>query len=82
MSLSDIVHRFKSLTTSRYRHGVLQKDWPPFPGRLWQRNYFERIICNERELNHIREYIMQNPEQCHDDDVHPFKLTMADFVFY
>lgn len=32
------------------------------PGRLiWQRNYFERIIRNERELNATREYMANNP---------------------
>lgn len=32
------------------------------PGRLiWQRNYFERIIRNERELNATREYMSNNP---------------------
>ncbi len=27
----------------------------------WQRNYYERIIRNERELNAVREYISNNP---------------------
>ena len=58
MSLPDVVHRFKSLTTTRYRHGVLQNGWSPFPGRLWQRNYYERVIRNDGELRHIREYIL------------------------
>lgn len=35
MALPDLVHRFKSLTTSRYIHGVKQKGWRPFPGKLW-----------------------------------------------
>jgi len=29
--------------------------------RVWQRNYFERIIRNEEELQRIREYIRSNP---------------------
>ena len=61
LSLPDVVHRFKSLTTARYRHRVKQHDWPPFPGKLWQRNYYEHIIRDENELNHTREYITQNP---------------------
>ena len=28
---------------------------------VWQRNYYERVIRNERELNDIREYIVNNP---------------------
>jgi len=61
LSLSDVVHRFKTLTTKRYTDGVKQHGWPPFPGRLWQRNYFEHIVRNEDELNRIREYITNNP---------------------
>ncbi len=28
---------------------------------LWQRNYWEHIIRDEQELNHIRKYIINNP---------------------
>ena len=63
LSLPDVVHRFKSLTTARYRHGVKQKQWPPFPGKLWQRNYYEHIVRDENELNDIRKYIMDNPRK-------------------
>ena len=50
LSLPDVVHRFKSLTTTRYREGVTTVGWTPFPGRLWQRNYYEHIIRNEIAL--------------------------------
>jgi putative transposase len=29
---------------------------------IWQRNYFERVIRNEKELNNIRQYIIDNPK--------------------
>jgi REP element-mobilizing transposase RayT len=60
-SLPKVVQWFKSFTTARYRNGVHDNNWPPFPGRLWQRNYWERIIRNERELEAIRRYIWNNP---------------------
>jgi REP element-mobilizing transposase RayT len=60
-SLPDVVRRFKSLTTKRYSDGVKQSGWVPFPGKLWQRNYYEHIIRNERSLDRIREYILNNP---------------------
>jgi putative transposase len=60
-SLPEVVQWFKSFTTARYRVGVRDNNWPPFPGRLWQRNYWERIIRNERELEAIRRYIWNNP---------------------
>jgi REP element-mobilizing transposase RayT len=61
LSLGDVVHRFKTLTTSRYARGVKEQGWDPFPGRLWQRNYYEHIIRNDRALEAIRAYIIGNP---------------------
>jgi putative transposase len=60
MSLPDVVHRFKTMTTKRYADGVKITGWKPFPGKLWQRNYWERVVRNESELNVIREYIRTN----------------------
>jgi hypothetical protein len=28
---------------------------------LWQRNYYEHVLRNDRELDRIREYIATNP---------------------
>jgi REP element-mobilizing transposase RayT len=71
MSLMDVVHRFKSLTTARYRHYVVEKNWQPFPGRLWQRNYYEHIVRDENELNYIRQYILDNPMRWEMDRENP-----------
>jgi hypothetical protein len=62
MSLPDVVHRFKTLTTKRYTDGVKQSNWPPFPGKVWQRNYYERVI-DEAELDRARRYIETNPAE-------------------
>ena len=35
----------------------------------WQRNYYERIIRDENELNITREYIINNPENWKDDEL-------------
>jgi REP element-mobilizing transposase RayT len=37
----------------RARHGV--------PLQVWQDNFYEHVIRNEKELNRIREYICNNP---------------------
>ena len=71
MSLPDVVQRFKSLTTVKYRWGVRQDGWPPFPGRLWQRNYYEHVIRDEEELNRIRQYIVDNPQNWAHDIENP-----------
>jgi REP element-mobilizing transposase RayT len=61
LSLGDIVQRFKTLTTSRFSHGVRQAAWPAFRGRLWQRNYYDHVIRDEGSLERLREYIRDNP---------------------
>jgi REP element-mobilizing transposase RayT len=71
LSLPDLVHRFKSFTTAQYRHGVQHDGWTPFPGRLWQRNYYERIIRNDDELGRIRQYVTGNPARWAMDRYHP-----------
>jgi REP element-mobilizing transposase RayT len=77
LSLPDIVHRFKSLTTTRYKKGVAQFDWPLFPGKLWQRNYYEHVIRNEEELLQIREYIITNPIKWVLDEENPNQVGIA-----
>ncbi|WP_224410498.1 transposase [Oscillatoria salina] len=61
LNLGDVVHRFKSLTTTKYRHGVYERQWQPFLKRFWQRNYYEHIIRNQKSLAEIRDYIYNNP---------------------
>jgi hypothetical protein len=42
------------------------------PGtQIWQRNYFERIIRSDYELNRIREYIIDNPARWETDRENP-----------
>jgi len=71
LSLSDVVHRFKTLTTKRYADGVKKSGWQPFPGKLWQRNFWEHIIRNEKEEKRIKEYIRNNPAQWESDKLYP-----------
>jgi REP element-mobilizing transposase RayT len=36
---------------------------------VWQRNYYEQVIRDEADLNHIREYIIYNPTNWKDDEL-------------
>ena len=59
-TIGSIVRGFKiGVTKWAYQHTPYQK--------LWQRNYYERIIRDENELNHIREYIIENPLNWQED---------------
>ncbi len=53
-SLSELIGAFKT-TSSKLIH---QNGLSEFQ---WQRNYYERIIRNEKELDKIRKYIFENP---------------------
>ena len=75
LSLPDVVHRYKSWTTKLYSDGVKQNGWEPFPGRLWQQNYYERIIRSDDELNRIREYIHENLKIWASDDENPANIA-------
>ena len=59
--LPTIIQWFKTMSTNEYIKNVSPSRWPVFPGRLWQRNYFERVIRNDAELDQFRDYIQTNP---------------------
>ncbi len=66
-----ILQWFKTITTNAYIRGVKQDDLPPFNKRLWQRNYYEHIIRNDKALDRLRVYIAGNPSHWADDTLHP-----------
>ena len=65
--LSAVVQWFKTMSTNEYIRGVKQLGWPPFDRRLWQRNYYERIIRNQLAYNNISNYIINNPARWDED---------------
>lgn len=54
-----------------------EKDWRSFPGKLWQRNYYERIIRDDEELHSIHQYILDNPARWQEDNENPLKGATA-----
>jgi REP element-mobilizing transposase RayT len=62
-TLGQIVGWFKTMTTNEYIRGVRERGWPPFPGKVWQRNYYEHIVRNRQALERIRTYVETNPER-------------------
>jgi putative transposase len=65
-SLGAIIRSFKSAVT---------KCINELPNTLisnpWQRNYYEHIIRNERDLERIRQYILDNPADWDKDEYNP-----------
>lgn len=60
-SLGSFIGGFKSITTKRINE--IRKT-PGAP--VWQRNYDEHIIDNDKELQRIRKYIEENPRHWED----------------
>jgi REP element-mobilizing transposase RayT len=63
LSLPDVVHRFKTMTTAQYIEGVKTRGWPRFRSHLWRRGYYDRVVRSERALQEIRNYIVGNPRR-------------------
>ncbi len=61
-SLGSFIAGFKSAVTKRINQ---RRGTPGAP--VWQRNYYEHIIRDERALNAIRRYIAENPMRWHLD---------------
>ena len=71
LSLTTIIQRFKTLTTTKYINGVRHNHWYPFRKKLWQRNYYEHVIRDEKSLEEIQKYIVNNPYHWEEDVLHP-----------
>ena len=65
--IHQMVQWFKTMTTNAYIRGVKMSDWKPFDGKLWQRNYYEHIIRDQRAYDKISQYITNNPAQWQTD---------------
>jgi len=66
-TVGDIIGAFKSITSVEYIRGIKTKGWPEFDRRIWQRNYWEHIIRDEKSFSRISEYIKNNPKKWLDD---------------
>jgi len=64
--LPEIVRAFKTFSARRINESRRTPGEP-----IWQRNYFDRIIRDENELNRILEYIIYNPLKWEEDKDNP-----------
>ena len=68
--LSEIVRQFKTFSSRRINK---LRDNPGVP--VWQRNYYERVIRDEKELAAIREYIHTNSMKWDLDKNNPMNIN-------
>jgi len=71
MLLSKIISWFK-MNSAKQINILLNQSGIP----LWQRNYYERIIRNNKELNRIRQYIISNPDNWETDRNNPKNFNL------
>ena len=74
-SLGQIVGAFKSLSTSAVNH-LLDRS-----GSVWQRNYYEHIVRSGKDLDAIRVYVDQNPQQWRNDRENPRAQSISPYPF-
>ncbi len=51
------------MVTNNYLREMKNNNFPKFNKKLFQRNYYEHIIRNEKEYLLIRQYIRDNPSK-------------------
>jgi putative transposase len=67
-SIPTMVRSYKSAVALRINYARPGDSTP-----VWQRNYHERIIRNDREMGNIWRYIQSNPVMWADDNENPDK---------
>ncbi len=62
-TLAKIIHSWKSYTANSLRRELEQTGWQPaLPGEhLWQREYWDRFIRDEKHFHAAIAYILDNP---------------------
>lgn len=71
-TIGNIVGAYKSLVANACLE--IYKSKNETMGKLWQRNYYEHIIRNEKSYQTISEYIINNPAKWTDDKFYDNRL--------
>jgi putative transposase len=62
-TLGTMIRWFKATTVEAWRTGARNSGWPRYERHLWQPDYHDRIIRNDRQLQIDKEYILGNPDR-------------------
>lgn len=68
--LSEIVRQFKTFSARRINDLRNTRGIP-----VWQRNYYEHIIRDEKSYQRISEYIINNPVQWQQDELYNMVIS-------
>ena len=67
--LPEIVRALKTFSSRKIN---LVRNTPGVP--VWQRNYYEHVVRNEKDMQSIQEYIVNNPLQWETDENNPVNI--------
>ncbi len=70
-SLYNVIQWFKTMSTNEYIRNVKSNNWQRFDEKLFQRNYYEHIIRDEKSYFTIADYIINNPKNWNADSINP-----------
>jgi REP element-mobilizing transposase RayT len=68
-SLTEVIQWFKTMAVNEYLRDAKARDVRVPP--LWQRGYYDHIVRDDRDLQRIREYIIDNPRKWAEDEENP-----------
>ena len=71
-TLGSIIGAYKSIAAVAWLRHIESNNLIQYPGRIWQRNYYERVI-RISELEQTRLYIRNNPTK-RKDTKHPNEM--------
>jgi REP element-mobilizing transposase RayT len=72
-SLSAIIGSFKAACTRLIRRDTTCR----VPTFAWQNRFYEHVIRNEKEMDRIRQYIIENPARWAEDEENPDRRIPA-----
>lgn len=76
-SISTVIGSYKSVVSKR-----INIIWQTKGQSIWQRNFYEHIGREQKSIDHIREYIVNNPLCWADDPENPqANSDIQDFLF-
>lgn len=68
-TIGSVIRGFKIGVTKWYNQNKRANNYSPLQSKnIWQRNYYEHIICNEKSFLNISDYIMNNPHNWINDE--------------
>jgi putative transposase len=73
-SVPTIIRSFKSATSKRIHELLRNTEW-----QVWQRNYYESRIRNQREGRNAHRYILENPANWRHDRHNPLATDVEAF---